>query len=191
VNQLTLYEAMTEKDITSISKFLSLVLRHQPQLIGIELDGRGWVNVDSLLKQANAHGHKLNLKLLNHVVETNGKKRFAFDDSGQKIRASQGHSVDVNLGYQAQVPPEMLYHGTGQKSVDAIRESGLEKRGRRYVHLSNDIETAIQVGSRHGKPAVFIVLAGEMVINGYVFYLSANAVWLTDAVPARFLKLMD
>ncbi len=181
---------MNEKKTTAISKFLSLVLRHQPQLIGIKLDEQGWVNVDELLKQANAHGHNLDVELLNHVVETNSKKRFAFDDPRQKIRASQGHSVDVELGYAAQTPPEILYHGTGEKSVDAIEQSGLEKRNRHHVHLSQDIETAIQVGSRHGKPAVFNVLAGEMHKSGYVFYLSENKVWLTDMVPAQFLKLV-
>jgi RNA:NAD 2'-phosphotransferase (TPT1/KptA family)/predicted DNA-binding transcriptional regulator YafY len=187
---LTSNDIMKEKDIVSISKFLSLVLRHQPQLIGIELDGQGWASIDELLKQANAHGYALNLELLNHVVETNSKKRFAFDESGRKIRASQGHSVDIELGYQAQTPPEILYHGTGEKSVPAIQQTGLEKRSRQHVHLSKDIETAIQVGSRHGKPAIFNVLAGEMYKNGYVFYLSENKVWLTDAVPAQFLKLL-
>ncbi|MEN0052393.1 MAG: RNA 2'-phosphotransferase [Mucilaginibacter sp.] len=188
---LTLHETMKEKDIISISKFLSLILRHQPELIGIELDDHGWVNVDELLKQANAHGHSLNLELLNHVVAINSKKRFAFDESRQKIRASQGHSVDVELGYQVQRPPEILYHGTGEKSVYAIQENGLEKRSRQHVHLSQDIDTAIQVGSRHGKPAVFEVYATEMYNNGHVFYLSENKVWLTDNVPARFLKLME
>ncbi|WP_448697847.1 RNA 2'-phosphotransferase [Mucilaginibacter sp. AW1-3] len=188
---LTLNETMKEKDITSISKFLSLILRHQPQLIGIELDGQGWVNVDELLKQANAHGHILDMELLDHVVETNSKKRFAFDETRQKIRASQGHSVDVELGYQAQMPPEVLYHGTGERSIASIQQSGLEKRNRQHVHLSRDIETAKQVGSRHGKPAVFKVLAGEMHKNGYVFYLSENKVWLTDTVPARFLRSVE
>ena len=182
---------MKEKDITSISKFLSLVLRHQPEVIGVALDEQGWVNLDELLKQANAHGHTINLELLNYVVETNSKKRFAFDESGQRIRASQGHSVDVELGYQAQIPPEILYHGTGIKSIAAIQQTGIEKRSRQHVHLSKDMKTAIQVGSRHGKPAVFSVLAGEMHNDGFMFYLSENKVWLTDTVPARFLKLLE
>jgi len=180
---------MTEKEAITISKFLSLVLRHQPQLIGIELDEQGWVSADELLKQANAHGKRMTLEQLNHVIETNSKKRFAFDKSGKKIRASQGHSVKVELGYQPQTPPDILYHGTGEKSVCAILNSGLNKRGRGHVHLSADIETAVQVGSRHGKPVVFNVLAGEMHKNGYVFYLSENKVWLTGGVPAQFLRL--
>jgi len=182
---------MNEKETNATSKFLSLVLRHQPQLIGIDLDEQGWVNVNELLKQANAHGRNLDLELLNHVVETNSKKRFAFDESGQKIRASQGHSIDVELGYEAQIPPDILYHGTGEKSVAGIQQSGLLKRSRQHVHLSGDIETAIQVGSRHGKPAILKVFSGEMYKEGYAFYLSENKVWLTDLVPARFLKLYN
>jgi len=188
---VTLNATIKEKDITNLSKFLSLILRHQPQLIGIELNEQGWVNVDKLIRQANLHGHTLDRELLYHVVETNNKKRFAFDETGQHIRASQGHSVEVELGYQAQMPPETLYHGSGEKSVSSILNTGLEKRSRQHVHLSRDIETAIQVGSRHGKPAVFKVLAGEMHKNGYVFYLSENKVWLTDAVPVEFLKLTE
>jgi putative RNA 2'-phosphotransferase len=182
---------MDESKLKRISKFLSLILRHQPQLIGIELDERGWANVDELIKRANKHGHHLDIALLNYVVDTNGKKRFAFDESRQKIRASQGHSVAVELGYEAQKPPEILYHGTGEKSMHAILRTGIKKRGRQHVHLSRDRETAVQVGRRHGKPVVFNVLAGEMYENGYLFYLSENGVWLTDTVPAEFLGLAE
>lgn len=187
----TMNEAMKEKDTKGISKFLSLVLRHQPEVIGIELDAQGWISVDELLRQINAHGHELDRETLDYVVETNNKKRFAFDDTGEKIRASQGHSVEVELGYQAQIPPAVLYHGTGEQSVTGIQQSGIEKRSRQHVHLSRDIETAIQVGSRHGKPAIFQVLAKEMYDQGFVFYLSENKVWLTDGVPAEFLKLEE
>jgi putative RNA 2'-phosphotransferase len=180
---------MREKDVTRISKFLSLILRHQPQLIGIKLDQEGWTNVDELLKHANEHGHHFDLELLNYVVETNNKKRFAFDESRQKIRASQGHSVDVELGYQPQKPPEILYHGTGEKSVASILKGGIDKRNRQHVHLSKDRETAVQVGRRHGKPAIFNVLASEMYKNGFDFYLSENDVWLTNTVPVEFLIL--
>ncbi len=183
--------SMKEKDITNTSKFLSLVLRHQPQFIGIELDEQGWVNVDELLKQANLHGQKIDAEMLRHVVATSDKKRFAFDDTGLKIRASQGHSVAVELGYHPEVPPQILYHGTGEKSVASILAVGLEKRSRQHVHLSADIETAIKVGSRHGKPRVFEVLANEMHTGGHTFYLSENKVWLTDHVPAQFLREID
>lgn len=181
---------MNEKDIKNTSKLLSFVLRHQPGTIGIQLDEQGWVNVDELVKQVNAHGYKLDMELLNIVVETNSKKRFAFDEDRLKIRASQGHSVEVELGYEAQIPPEILYHGTGEKSVDAILQTGLDKKSRQHVHLSQDIDTAIQVGSRHGKPAIFEVQTGEMYKNGHIFYLSENKVWLTDIVPFQFLKLL-
>lgn len=191
VRGLTLNETMNGKDTTSISKFLSLVLRHQPQLIGIELDAQGWVSVEELIKQANAHGTNLTTEMLHYIVENNSKKRFAFDEGMQNIRASQGHSVEIDLGYQPQMPPELLYHGTGEKSVSSILNSGLEKRSRQHIHLSRDMETAIQVGSRHGKPAVFQVLAGEMHKSGHVFYLSENKVWLTDVVPVQFLKLLE
>ena len=182
---------MNEKETTSTSKFLSLVLRHQPELIGIKLDGQGWVNVDELLQKAHQHGKIITLDMLNHVVETNAKKRFAFSDDRQKIRASQGHSVEVALGYEPQVPPEVLYHGTGSQSVESILKTGLERRSRQHVHLSADTDTAIKVGSRHSKPVVLSVLAGEMNSKSYMFYLSANGVWLTDEVPASFLELRE
>jgi putative RNA 2'-phosphotransferase len=181
---------MNEKETTRISKFLSLVLRHQPQLIGINLDEQGWVNVDELLKQAHQHGQLITMEVLNHVVETNAKKRFAFSNDKQQIRASQGHSVEVELGYEPQVPPKVLYHGTGSQSVESILKTGLEKRNRQHVHLSADVDTAIKVGSRHGRPVVLNVLAGEMTKSGFVFYLSTNGVWLTDEVPAAFLSMI-
>jgi putative RNA 2'-phosphotransferase len=180
---------MNEKETTRISKFLSLVLRHQPQLIGITLNEQGWVSVDELLQQAKKHGQLITPETLNHVVDTNAKKRFAFSANKQQIRASQGHSVEVELSYEPQVPPEVLYHGTGSQSVESILKTGLERRNRQHVHLSADTDTAIKVGSRHGKPVVLSVLAGEMNKNGFVFYLSANGVWLTDEVPAVFLRL--
>ena len=180
---------ITEKETTSISKFLSLVLRHQPQLIGITLNEQGWVNVDELLQRAHKHGKIITLDMLTHVVETNTKKRFAFSDDKRQIRASQGHSVVVELGYEPQVPPDVLFHGTGSQSVPSILKTGLERRSRQHVHLSADIDTAIKVGSRHGKPVVLSVLAGEMHKKGYVFYISANGVWLTNEVPAEYLTL--
>jgi len=180
---------MNEKETTRISKFLSLVLRHQPQLIGITLNEQGWVNVDELLQKAKKHGQLITLEVLTHVVETNAKKRFAFSGDKRQIRASQGHSLAVALGYEPQVPPNVLFHGTGSQSVESILKTGLERRSRQHVHLSADMDTAIKVGSRHGKPVVLNVLAGEMNRKGYVFYLSANGVWLTDEVPAEFLTV--
>ncbi|MFC0514005.1 RNA 2'-phosphotransferase [Mucilaginibacter angelicae] len=179
---------LTEKETTSLSKFLSLILRHQPELIDIKLDEQGWVAVDELLQKAGAYGKPISPEALDYIVETNAKKRFAFDDARQKIRASQGHSVGVELGYEPQTPPDVLYHGTGSQSVEAILQTGLEKRSRQQVHLSSDLETAVKVGQRHGKPVVLTVAAGEMCRQGHKFYLSENKVWLTDFVPADFIR---
>ena len=182
---------MSDKNITLISKFLSLVLRHQPELIGIDLDQQGWVDVAVLIKQLNKHDIVIDLALLDHVVETNSKKRFAFSDNKEHIRASQGHSVSIDLGYLAQTPPDILFHGTGEKSVALILNTGLEKRTRQHVHLSQDLKTAIEVGRRHGKSVVLIVDAAAMYAEGYSFYLSENNVWLTDHVPVQFVSLRN
>lgn len=182
---------MTEKESIRISKFLSLVLRHQPEIIDIKLDENGWANVNELIQKSKASGVKLNLELLQYIVSINSKKRFAFNDAGDKIRASQGHSVAIELDYQPQKPPEILYHGTGNQSVASILKNGLEKRNRNHVHLSADKETAVKVGSRHGKPVIFEVLAEQMYQQQFKFYLSDNGVWLTDFVPSSYLKLLS
>lgn len=179
---------ISEKQNTRISKFLSLVLRHKPETIGIRLDANGWTDVDELIQRSNKYGVQYNLEVLKHIVETNNKKRFAFDSTMEKIRASQGHSIKVELGYKNQQPPEFLYHGTAQKSVESILKDGLQKRSRQHIHLSRDLETAINVGQRHGKPYVFKVLADQMFQDGLEFYLSENGVWLTDRVPAKYLE---
>lgn len=178
---------LTEKENIKLSKFLSLVLRHQPELIGVSLDDRGWVTVAELKKKAAAYGKPFSLEELEYVVETNSKKRFAFNENKTKIRASQGHSVEIDLGYERQVPPEILYHGTATRFVESILKSGLDKRERTHVHLSSDKTTAITVGRRHGSPVVLKVAARRMQREGYLFFLSANDVWLTDAVPAAYL----
>ena len=182
---------ISEIQITHISKFLSLVLRHQPETIGIQLDQNGWTDVNDLIRKANNYGVRFDRELLNHIVETNTKKRFAFNETLDKIRASQGHSIDIDLGYKPQKPPEILYHGTDKSSVQSIVEKGLEKRARQHVHLSNDIKTAIKVGQRHGKPYVFKVLAGQMYNDNFEFFISDNGVWLTDNVPRKYLKQND
>jgi len=174
-----------------ISKFLSLVLRHQPETIGIQLDKNGWTDVNELIEKANNYGIKFNRETLNHIVATNSKKRFAFNDTLDKIRASQGHSVEIELGYTNQKPPEILFHGTAEKFVQSILDTGLEKRNRQHVHLSSDLETAIKVGQRHGKPFIFNVLAEQMYNDNFQFYISENGVWLTDNVPTKYLKRND
>lgn len=178
---------MNPQEVTRISRFLSLVLRHQPETIGIKLTEEGWTNVDGLIQAFNAHGHALDFETLEHVVETNDKKRFAFSDDGEMIRANQGHSVEVKLGYKPIAPPEILYHGTVAKFMPAIREQGLQKGQRHQVHLSVSREIASQVGKRRGEPVILSIRAREMHDAGHLFYLSANGIWLTDAVPVSFI----
>src|SRR5688572_2388794 len=179
---------ISDKEITHISKFLSLVLRHKPETIGIQLDQSGWTDIAELIEKANSYGVKFDREILNHIVATNSKKRFAFNDTFDKIRASQGHSVEVELGYTNQKPPEILFHGTGEKFVQSILETGLERRSRQHVHLSSDFDTAIKVGQRHGKPFVFKVFAEQMYNDNFRFFISHNGVWLTDNVPTKYLK---
>jgi putative RNA 2'-phosphotransferase len=179
---------ISDKQLTHISKFLSLVLRHQPETINIQLDQNGWADVNELIKKVNHYGMQLDRETLDHIVATNSKKRFTFNETLDKIRASQGHSVEVKLGYTNQKPPKVLYHGTSEKSVQSILNTGLEKRSRQHVHLSSDVETAIKVGQRHGKPVVFMVLSEQMHEDNFEFFFSDNGVWLTDNVPRKYLK---
>lgn len=176
-------------DLVRLSKFLSLVLRHEPERIGIVLDPQGWVAVDDLLAAAARAGKPVSREQLEQVVATNDKKRFAFSPDGARIRASQGHSVEIDLGLPPVIPPERLFHGTATRFLDAIRAEGLRPQSRQHVHLSPDEETAVKVGQRHGKPAVLTVLAGAMHRDGHVFYRSENGVWLTLAVPPGYLEI--
>jgi putative RNA 2'-phosphotransferase len=176
---------MKEKDI---SKFLSLVLRHQPQTLGIELDPQGWTQVDVLLQKLQRKGMPVDLDQLRQVVANNDKQRFAFNADCSLIRASQGHSVAIDLGLTPVEPPEYLYHGTAEANVSTILQEGLRKQSRQHVHLSVDEATAIKVGQRHGKPVVLRVASGRMHRDGNAFYLSENKVWLTEAVEAKYLE---
>jgi len=175
-------------DLVRLSKFLSLVLRHEPQRIGITLDANGWVAVDDLLAAAARAGTPISREQLDRVVAENDKKRFAFSPDGARIRASQGHSVEVDLGLPPVVPPERLFHGTATRFLDAIRAEGLRSQSRQHVHLSPDEETATKVGQRHGKPVILVVLAGAMHSDGHLFYRSDNGVWLTETVPVGYLE---
>ncbi|MBR7835944.1 RNA 2'-phosphotransferase [Actinospica durhamensis] len=169
------------------SKFLALVLRHDPGKVGVELDGAGWVAVDVLLAAAGAHGRRISRAQLDRVVAQNDKKRFEFDEAGARIRASQGHSVPVELGYAPSEPPEVLYHGTATRYLESIFRDGLVPGKRHHVHLSADTATAVKVGTRHGKPAVLTVAAARMRADGHEFYCSTNGVWLTEKVPTGYL----
>jgi putative RNA 2'-phosphotransferase len=178
---------MTEKDLVSTSKFLSLVLRHQPETVGVTLDPAGWIGVDELLAACARHGRRISRELLEQIVATSDKKRFAFSEDGTRIRANQGHSVDVELGHAPATPPELLYHGTPERSVDAIRHEGLRKMQRHHVHLSENVKQTLVVGARRGRPVLLTVRAGDMHRAGHVFYRTPNDVWLVDAVPPEFI----
>jgi putative RNA 2'-phosphotransferase len=179
---------LDEKGTVKVSKFLSLVLRHQPEAVGIELDQGGWVDVDELIAACAAKGRRFSRADLDHVVATNNKKRFAYSADGRRIRASQGHSVSVELGLAATPPPDVLYHGTAATTLPLILREGLKPMTRQDVHLSADVETAVRVGSRHGRPVVLVVDAAGLAASGHRFRVSVNGVWLTEGVPARWLR---
>ena len=173
--------------LKSTSKFISLILRHKPEVIGITLDDHGWTDTKELIEGVNKT-HPLTMEMLEEIVRTDEKQRYSFNEDKTRIRANQGHSIPVDADLTETEPPETLYHGTGEKSVPSIEKQGLKPMSRLYVHLSKDAGTARTVGSRHGKPVVYIVLAGEMHRDGYPFFLSANGVWLTREVPVRYLQ---
>jgi len=175
------------KRLVKISKYLSKHLRHQPDRLGITLEVGGWVDVDVLLKACDREGMKISRWELEEVVANNDKQRFSFDETKTKIRANQGHSVEVDLQLTPLQPPNLLYHGTGDKAIEAIKRSGLMKMSRHHVHLSKDVETARKVGARHGKPVIFAIDAAAMHQAGFNFYCSDNGVWLVDHVPYEFL----
>lgn len=176
------------KQHAEVSKFLSYVLRHQPEAIGLTLDSEGWADIDTLITCAAKDGKHLTLALIQSVVETSDKKRFALSEDGLRIRAVQGHSSSqVDIRYEQQVPPEFLYHGTATRFLDSIREKGLVAGSRQYVHLSADEATAVAVGQRHGKPVVLKIRALEMHRQGLVFYRAENGVWLSCGVDVGFI----
>jgi putative RNA 2'-phosphotransferase len=174
-----------------ISKYLIKHLRHTPEKLGLTLTIGGWVNVDDLLSACAVHQFPITRAELEEVVATNDKQRFSFDETKTRIRANQGHSVDVDLELQPQTPPNLLYHGTGEQSVPAILQSGLLKMSRHHVHLSKDVETARKVGMRHGRPVIFAIAATTMQQAGFTFYCSDNGVWLVDKVPPQYLEVMS
>ena len=178
---------MNKEKQKRISKFLSLVLRHQPDKIGIELDSAGWVDVDHLLAALGQHNRRIDRETLETVVRENDKQRFIFSDDGQQIRANQGHSVDVALEYESSEPPETLLHGTPQQFVAAIRAVGLKKMNRHHVHLHGDQGVATAVGNRRGKSVILTIRSGDMHRAGHKFYVTPNQVWLVDHVPSEFI----
>lgn len=169
------------------SKFMSLILRHKPETIGISLDEHGWANVDDLIAGI-AKTCEFDMEMLEKIVRTDNKQRYSFNDDKTLIRANQGHSINVDVELDELEPPTELWHGTGEKYVNSIDKQGLIPKSRLYVHLSKDRETAVQVGQRHGKPVLYMVKAGAMYQDGYPFYLSKNGVWLTKEVPVKYLE---
>ncbi|NJM05946.1 RNA 2'-phosphotransferase [Candidatus Gracilibacteria bacterium] len=177
-----------DKDLTRYSKFISLVLRHEPEKFGVQLDAHGWVAIDDVIAAANRAGLPLTRAALDTIVAENSKQRFAISADGTQIRARQGHSVAVDLQLPALQPPAVLYHGTATRFLDAIKNEGLRPGARQHVHLSLDEATARSVGQRHGKPAILLIDAAAMHRDGLHFYCSENGVWLTDVVPVRYIS---
>ena len=179
----------SDKQLKNTSKFISLILRHQPEAIGIALDEHGWADVQELIDGINrSEGHTLDVELLEEIVRTDEKQRYSFNEDHTLIRANQGHSIPVDVELEEKIPPDILWHGTGEKYVSSIDAQGMIPKSRLYVHLSSDLETARKVGSRHGKPVIYEIVCRGMVEDGYQFFLSANHVWLTKEVPIRYLK---
>jgi putative RNA 2'-phosphotransferase len=175
------------RKLVRISKFLSLVLRHKPERIGLSLDQGGWAKVDELLLKVNQAGVSLNKDLLQWVVDNNDKQRFCFSQDRQRIRANYGHSLPVDLDFVPSKPPDFLFHGTATRFVESIKRLGLVPKKRNYVHLSPDQQTALTVGGRHGKPIVLTIQTGRMYECGFHFFPSANGIWLTERVPAEHI----
>jgi len=173
--------------LTETSRYIALILRHKPETIDIKLDEHGWANVEELIAGVSKT-HPLTMELLEKIVEIDDKQRFAFNDDRTLIRANQGHSVSVDVELKEMIPPQILYHGTAEKYVESIDQYGLISKSRLYVHLSESIETATKVGSRHGTPVIYTVNTEKMTADGYKFYLSANGVWLTNSVSITYLK---
>ena len=171
----------------NISKFIAYILRHSPSAVGIELDKHGWADINALIDGVCKTGRFLDKPILEEIVETDGKHRFDFNEDHTKIRANQGHSIQVDVEMQELAPPAVLYHGTTEKYLASIRENGIVKRSRNFVHLSMDIETARKVGARHGAPVILQIDAQKMHEDGHVFLLSANGVWQAEHVPYRYV----
>ena len=177
-------------DLNNISKFISLILRHKPETIGIALDEHGWANVEQLVIGIKKTNPSFDMSVLEEIVRKDSKGRYSFNGDKTLIRANQGHSIPVDVELEQKTPPDVLWHGTGEKYVESINKIGLLPKSRLYVHLSKDYETAKAVGSRHGKPLVYRVNAKQMAEDGYQFYLSVNGVWLTKEVPVQYLSIL-
>ncbi|MDO5516966.1 MAG: RNA 2'-phosphotransferase [Clostridium sp.] len=172
-----------------LGKFISLILRNKPEVIGISLDKHGWADVDELIKGINKSGRKIDFETLDRIVRENNKQRYSFNDDKTKIRANQGHSINVDVELKEVIPPDVLYHGTATRFLYSIKDKGILKMSRLYVHLSKDVDTALNVGKRHGKPIVLAIDTGAMIKDSYKFYLSVNDVYLCDDIPWKYVRI--
>ncbi|MDY6622175.1 RNA 2'-phosphotransferase [Clostridioides difficile] len=180
---------MSKKDKLSI--FISLILRHKPEIIGIKLDDYGYADVNELIEKTNNTGRNINIEILEQIVKEDNKQRYSFNEDRSKIRANQGHSINIDVELKELEPPEYLYHGTATRFLDNIKNEGIIKQSRLYVHLSRDIDTAIKVGKRHGTPVILKINTGKMYENGYKFYLSENNVWLCEYIPFKYVEIFE
>ena len=171
-----------------LGRFISLILRHKPETIGIILDANGWADTKELLHGINLSGRYIDMEILDRIVRENNKKRYSFNEDKTKIRANQGHSIDVHVEMKELTPPDELYHGTADRFLDSIKEKGILKMNRQYVHLSPDVETAVNVGKRHGKPIVLVIDTKKMVEDGFHFWLSYNGVWQSEDIRWDYVK---
>lgn len=175
----------------NISRYIALLLRHHPEKAGLCLDEHGWVEVEALIQGVRRRYPEFNRAVLDEIVARDSKQRYAYNQDKTCIRANQGHSIPVDVELKQALPPTILYHGTGEKYVESIQKVGLIPKSRLYVHLSTDIQTAIQVGKRHGQPVVYQIDTQQMIHDGFIFYISANHIWLTKAVPVQYLKIIE
>lgn len=173
---------------TRMSRFISLVLRHNPGAAHLQLDEHGWAEVDELIEGMNREGKHIDREILEQIVAADEKKRYSFSADHNLIRANQGHSIPVDVELKPVVPPEILFHGTAQRFLDSIKAEGLKRQSRLYVHLSSDEATAKKVGARHGKGVVLKVYAKRLYDTGMQFYLSENGVWLCKYVPIEYIE---
>ena len=176
---------------TNISRYIALLLRHHAEKAGLCLDEHGWVEVEALIQGVRRRYPEFNRAVLDEIVARDSKQRYAYNQNKTCIRANQGHSIPVDVELKQALPPTILYHGTGEKYVESIQKVGLIPKSRLYVHLSTDIQTAIQVGKRHGQPVVYQIDTQQMIHDGFIFYISANHIWLTKAVPVQYLKIIE
>ncbi|HGL3830887.1 RNA 2'-phosphotransferase [Clostridioides difficile] len=182
-------KSMSKKDKLSI--FISLILRHKPETIGIKLDDYGYADVNELIEKINNTGRNINIEILEQIVKEDNKQRYSFNDDRSKIRANQGHSININVELKELEPPKYLYHGTATRFLENIKNEGIIKQSRLYVHLSRDIDTAVKVGKRHGTPVILKINTGKMYENGYKFYLSENNVWLCEHIPFEYVEIFE